>query len=367
MNKVLIVDDEEKNLRLLEALLAPLSLDIILARDGKEALEKARSGHPDLILLDIQMPKLNGLEVVKILKNDKKTSIIPIVMVTAFNEVEDRVKALEAGADDFLSKPVEKTELRARVISSLKVKAYNDLMINYQKTLESEVNQRTAELQKAFKRIKSASLETIYRLSRAAEFRDEDTGAHIQRMSRYAAMVAKKMGFNESDVEDLLFAAPMHDVGKIGVPDHILLKPGKLNDDEWVIMRQHTNFGAKILEGSNEKIVQIGEMIAFSHHEKWDGSGYPNKLKGEEIPVFARISAIADVFDALTSDRPYRKEPFSIEQSLAMIKDGKGTHFDPAVVDAFLSIIEDVLKVKERLNSQKGNLNIQVIELEKIA
>ncbi len=363
MGRILIVDDEEKNLSLLEALLAPLSQDIIRARDGKEALEKALSDHPDLILLDIQMPKLNGLEVAKLLKKGKDTSIIPIVMITAFNEVEDRVKALEAGADDFLSKPVDKTELRVRVISLLKVKAYNDYMVNFQRILESEVSKRTEELQKALKRIKSVSLETIYRLSRAAEFKDKDTGEHIQRMSLFAAMVAKKMGFNQSEVEDLQYAAPMHDIGKIGIPDHILLKPDKLDDNEWIIMRQHTNFGAKILEGSNEKTIRLGETIAISHHEKWDGSGYPNKLKGGEIPVFARISAIADVFDALTSDRPYRKNPFANDQALNMIKEGKGTHFDPAVVDAFFSIIGDVLKVKDRFNGQKVGLDIPIGEL----
>lgn len=365
MGKILVVDDEEKNLKLMEALLAPLSQDVILARDGQEALDKAQSDHPDLILLDIQMPKLNGFEVTKLLKSGKDTSIIPIVMVTAFNEVEDRVKALDVGADDFLAKPVDKTELRARVTSLLKVKAYNDHMLNYQEILESEVAKKTEELQKAFERIKSASLETIYRLSRAAEYKDEDTGAHIQRMSHYAVAVAKRMGFSESDVENLLYAAPMHDIGKIGIPDRILLKPGKLDNEEWKIMRQHTIFGAKILEGSDAEFVKLGAMIALSHHEKWDGAGYPKGLKGNEIPLSARIAAIADVFDALTSNRPYRKEPFSTEQAFAMIKAGVGTHFDPAVAEAFFSIRDEILGVREKYKDQKESLFLQIVGLGK--
>ncbi len=364
MGKILVVDDEEKNLKLVEALLAPLSHDIIRAHDGQEALDKARSDHPDLILLDIQMPKHNGFEVAKLLKERKETSIIPIVMVTAFNEVEDRVKALDVGADDFLTKPVDKTELRARVTSLLKVKAYNDHMLNYQNNLESEVAKKTKELQEAFERIKSASLETIYRLSRAAEYKDEDTGAHIQRMSHYTEAVAKRMGFSESDVENLLYAAPMHDIGKIGIPDRILLKPGKLDEDEWKIMRQHTIFGAKILEGSKAEFVKLGAVIALSHHEKWNGAGYPSGLKGEKIPLPARIVAIADVFDALTSNRPYRKEPFSTEQAFTIIKEGIGTHFDPAVAEAFFSIRDEILRDREQYKDQKESLFLQIVGLE---
>lgn len=363
MGKILVVDDEEKNLKVVEALLAPLGQDVILARDGKEALDKARSEHPDLILLDIQMPKLNGFEVAKQLKQEKDTSIIPIVMVTALNEVEDRVKALEAGADDFLSKPVDKTELRARVTSLLKVKAYNDHMLNYQKILESEVNKRTEELRKAFEQVKSASLETIYRLSKAAEYKDEDTGAHIQRMTYYAVAVAKRMGLVENDIENLTYASPMHDIGKIGIPDRILLKPGKLDDEEWVIMRQHTVFGAKILEGSDAEFVKLGAVVALSHHEKWDGSGYPRKLKGDEIPIAGRIVAIADAFDALTSNRPYRKEPFSVDKAFSMIKEGIGSHFDPEVAEAFFSIKEEILEIREKYKDQQASLFLQIVGL----
>lgn len=342
--KILVVDDEERNRRLMEAMLLPLDYQVILARDGEEALAKVREIPPDVILLDIMMPKMDGFEVVRQLKKEAKT--IPVVMVTALREVEDRIKALDAGADDFLTKPVDKTELRARVSSLLKVKAYNDYMRNYQEELEVEVARRTEQLRQALEEVKAASLDTIYRLSRAAEYKDEETGAHIQRMSHYAAAVARRMGLNEETVETILYAAPMHDVGKIGIPDYILLKPGKLEPDEWEIMKQHTIIGAKILEGSKAEFIKLANVIALSHHEKWDGSGYPQGLKGSKIPIAGRITAITDVFDALTSRRPY-KEPFSVEKSLSIIKECRGSHFDPEVVDAFFAVKKRVLDIKE--------------------
>ncbi len=331
----------------MEALLAPLGYEVILARDGEEALRKTQEALPDLILLDAMMPKLDGFEVARRLKEDENTRIIPIVMVTALQEIQARVMALEMGADDFLAKPVDKTELRARVQSLLKVKAYNDRMRNYQQELEAEVAKRTDELQRAFERIKETSLETIYRLARAAEYKDEDTGTHIMRMSHYSGAVADKLGLPEDEVESILYAAPMHDVGKIGIPDRILLKPGKLDPDEWKIMKEHTVIGGRILSGSEAGFIKLAEEIALTHHEKWDGSGYPNGLAGEEIPIAGRITAIADVFDAITSKRPY-KEPFPLERAFAIIKEGRGSHFDPAVVDAFFAIIDEILAIKER-------------------
>ncbi|MCD6142374.1 HD domain-containing protein, partial [Candidatus Bipolaricaulota bacterium] len=273
------------------------------------------------------------------------------VMVTALHDVEDRVKALEAGADDFLTKPVDKTVLRARVQSLLKVKAYNDHMRNYQQELEAEVAKRTEELQQAFEKVKESSLETIYRLARAAEYKDEDTGTHIMRMSHYAATVARELGLPEDEAESILYAAPMHDVGKIGIPDRILLKPGKLDPDEWKVMKQHTLIGGKILSGSEAGFIKLAEVIALTHHEKWDGSGYPNGLTGEDIPIAGRITAIADVFDALTSKRPY-KEPFPLEKSFSIIREGRGTHFDPAVVDAFFAVTDEILAIKERFKGE---------------
>ena len=353
--QILVVDDEDRNLRLMEALLVPAGYAVDVAHDGEEALMKVRESPPDLILLDVMMPVLDGLETARRLKQDEATRIVPIVMVTALSAVEDRVKALEAGADDFLTKPVDKTELRARVRTLLKVKAYNDHMRSYQQELEAEVARRTEELQEAFEKIKESSLETIYRLARAAEYKDEDTGAHILRMSHYSAAVARKLALPEGEVEAILYAAPMHDIGKIGIPDRILLKPAKLDQDEWAIMKQHTVIGGRILAGSEAEFIKLGETIALTHHEKWDGSGYPNGLQGEEIPITGRITAIADVFDALTSKRPY-KEPFSIEKSFAIIKEGRGIHFDPQVVDAFFAITDEILAIKERFQSEDGSL-----------
>jgi putative two-component system response regulator len=352
--KILVVDDEDRNLRLMEALLAPLGYSVILAKSGLDALHLVEDEPPDLILLDVTMPGMDGFQVAERLKSNVKTSVIPIVMVTALKEVADRVKAFEVGADDFINKPVDRMELRARVKSLLKVKAYNDHLRRYQIELEEEVAQQTLELRKAFQNEKRRSLETIYRLARAAEYKDDETGAHIKRMSHYSAIIAKKMELPEGTVEGILYAAPMHDIGKIGILDRILLKPGKLNASEWDIMRQHTVIGAKILEGSDAPFIRLAEVIAMTHHEKWDGTGYPQGLKGESIPLAGRIVAIADVFDALTSKRPY-KEAFSLEKAFAIIRKVSGSHFDPDVVDAFFICEKEILAIKEKYRDNPNN------------
>ncbi|MFC1966508.1 HD domain-containing phosphohydrolase [Chloroflexota bacterium] len=342
--RILVVDDEDENLRLVETMLSPLGYDAILAHNGEEALEKAKRTPPDVILLDALMPEMDGCELTGLFKEEEATKAIPIVMMTAQSEAEERLKALEAGVDDFLTKPIDKVELQARVNSLLKVKAYNDHMRNYQQELEAEVTKRTQDLTKAFEKIKIASLDTVYRLSRAAEFKDEDTGAHVQRMSHYSSAIARHMGLDDEFVANILWAAPMHDIGKIGIPDRVLLKPGKLDGDEWVIMKQHTTIGAEILKDADADFIKLAADIALTHHEKWTGNGYPKGLSGPEIPLAGRIVALADVFDALTSERPY-KDPFPLEKTLAIIKEGQGSHFDPQVVDAFLAI-EDEIKAE---------------------
>lgn len=357
--KILVVDDEDRNRRLMEALLVPLGYEVILAVDGEEALRKVQETPLDVILLDVMMPGISGFDVARKLKENEETKIIPIVMVTALQDVESRIKAIEAGADDFLSKPVDRTELQARVKSLLQVKAYNDHMRDYQKELEAEVAKRTEELRKAFETIKTASLDTIYRLSRAAEYKDEDTGAHIKRMSNYSAAVARQMGLGKDDVETILYAAPMHDAGKIGIPDRILLKPGKLDPEEWEIMKQHTTIGGNILGGSDSGFIKLAEVIALTHHEKWDGSGYPHGLRGPAIPLAGRIAAIADVFDALTSKRPY-KEAFSLEKSFAIIREGRGSHFDPEVVAAFFAVEKEILSIRETFKDQAPSMLVQM-------
>ena len=344
--KILVVDDELINRRVLEAMLNPLGYQVLLAENGQQALERARRDEPDLVLLDIMMPEMDGFEVARRLKDDERTHHIPVVMVTALREVEDRVRALEAGADDFLTKPVDKTELRARVRSLLKVKAYHDHMLNYQRELEAEVAARTKALRRALLQVRAASLDTIFRLSRAAEYKDELTGAHITRMSNYSAILARHLGLGEKTVEAILYASPMHDVGKIGIPDHILLKPGKLDPEEWEIMQTHTTIGARILAGAESGFLRLAETIALTHHEKFDGSGYPRGLAGNKIPLAGRIVAISDVFDALVSKRPY-KEAFEVERALDIIRQGRGSHFDPEVHDAFFEVLDQILEIKE--------------------
>jgi putative two-component system response regulator len=357
--KILVVDDEAPNRQLIEAMLEPLGYTVYLAASGQEAIEKAPQVHPDLVLLDIMMPGMNGFEVARILKANSGPPYLPIVMVTALTRVDDRVKALEAGADDFLIKPVDKTELRTRVQSLLKVKAYHDHMQDYQKKLEEDVAKKTGQLRHAFRQAKTASLETIHRLSRAAEYKDENTGAHVQRMSRYAAVIACRLGLSHNAVENILYAAPMHDVGKIGIPDYILLKPGKLDPDEWQLMQEHTLIGGEILGGSRSGFVQLGELIALTHHESWDGGGYPHGMAGNEIPMAGRITAIADVFDALTSKRPY-KEAVPVDESMDIIRQGRGTLFDPQVVDVFFDAFREILDIREAHQDEAASILLRL-------
>jgi len=347
MSTILIVDDQPHNTELLEAFLSPHGFGLIKASTGAEALDILAAGRVDLMLLDVMMAGMDGFEVTRRVRHDGVNALLPIILVTALRGTEDRIKGIDAGCDDFISKPIDRLELLARVRSLLKVKAYNDLLADYRKNLEAMVAARTEELSRAVERLKASSLETIYRLSTASEFSDEDTGLHLKRMSHYAAAVARQMRLSEVMVEAMLFASPLHDLGKIGVPDSILCKPGELDALEWEIMKQHTIIGARILKNSDADFIRLGEVIALHHHEKWDGTGYPHGLKALDIPQCARIAAIADVFDALTSRRAY-KEPFSVERSLSIIREGRGTHFDPEVVDAFLSIEDEILTIKRQ-------------------
>ncbi|WP_137227221.1 two-component system response regulator [Shewanella sp. MEBiC00475] len=343
---ILVVDDNPQNIELMQAYLEPKGYKIVTATDGQEALDTLANQPIDLILLDIMMPGMNGFEVTRRVRQDEHLKLLPIVLITALWETKERVKGIDAGCDDFITKPVDKNELLSRVKSLLKIKDYNDLRANYNKQLEADVAERTESLKKALANLKAASLETIRRLTMASEYKDEETGAHIQRMSLYSEAVARSLGLDEHTVENILFSASMHDLGKISTPDNILLKPGKLDAAEWEIMKQHTVVGADILKGSDSEVIKMGEIIARSHHEKWDGSGYPEGLKGSDIPIVARIVAIADVFDALCSTRPYKK-PFSEEKTFAMIKEGSGSHFDPDVVDAFFAVKQEILTIKK--------------------
>lgn len=353
---ILIVDDQLQNIELLEAYLVHQGYEILTATSGAETFEKMASNEIDLVLLDVMMPDMDGFEVTRRIRKNDDTQHLPIILVTALQCSEDRINGIEAGCDDFISKPFDKTELQARVRAMLKVKAYNDLIHDYHKELETQVNLRTEELRLALESIQAASLETIQRLAIASEYKDTGTGAHIQRMSLYSAAISHFMRLEDRTTELILYAAPMHDLGKVGIPDTILLKPAKLDETEWEIMKLHPVIGAEILKGSTAEFIQVGEIIAKYHHEKWDGSGYPYGLKGEEIPIICRIVAAADVFDALTSQRPYKKA-YSVETAMAIITKGKGSHFDPAVVDALTAIQDEILYIKNQSDQSHLQVN----------
>lgn len=338
---ILIVDDMPDNIDLLSEVLAP-HYRTRVALNGEKALKiAAGESKPDLILLDIMMPGISGYDVCQRLKRNSDTQGIPIIFVTAMDETADEQRGLELGAVDYITKPISPPLVLARVRTHL-------ALYDQTRELERLVALRTAELEKTRRQI-------IRRLGRAAEFKDNETGNHVIRMSHYSRLIAQAMGMSAAKMELLLYAAPMHDVGKIGIPDSIMLKPGKLDDDEWKIMRQHPAMGAAIIGDHKDELLHAARSIALTHHEKWDGSGYPMGLKGETIPIFGRIIAIADVFDALTTERPYKKA-WTVEASLKLIQEGAGSHFDPNLMAAFMAALPEILKIKEQYAEENGAL-----------
>jgi len=350
--RILVVDDEAINRELLEAILTGSEYEIETAADGFEALAKLKLDI-DLVLCDLMMPGMDGFEVVKRIREDSGNADIPICMVTSLSGKEQRLRAVAAGANDFIAKPVDRLEVEVRVRALLKLKEAQDVLKRYQSGLEETVERRTTalrgalqEMSEAHRGTRAAHIETIERLAVAAEYKDEDTANHIRRMSHYAYIVALELKLPPKQCEIILYSSPMHDIGKLGIVDAILLKPGKLDADEWEVMKTHTTMGGRILAGSSSELLKAGEVIALTHHEKWNGTGYPEGLSGEDIPIEGRIMAIADVFDALTSKRPYKKA-FSVEKSLEIIQEGRGSHFDPAVFDAFTNQLDAILLKKK--------------------
>jgi putative two-component system response regulator len=345
--RVLAVDDQDETRRVLQRTLAALDYEVEVARDGVEALAKLPLV-PDLVLLDASMPGLDGFEVARRIRTHPEYHDLPIIMVTGLDSREDRLRAVEAGVNDFIAKPFELTELRVRCASLLRLKEATDALKRHRAELEQTVAKRTADLRLALEGMAEAQrstyaahLDTIRRLVIAAEYKDRDTAAHIERIGRISALIGTTLRLPPGEVEVLRYASPMHDVGKIGIPDAVLLKPGKLDADEWEIMQRHTTIGAAILHGSPSPVLQAGEVIARSHHERWNGSGYPDALRGEAIPLAGRICAVADVFDALTSDRHYR-DALPAATVWEMMQAERGCHFDPAVLDAFLECRDEV-------------------------
>ena len=330
---ILVVDDSPENIDVLSGVLRS-EYKVKAALNGEYALKIATGApKPDMILLDIMMPGMNGYEVCRQLKANPATARIPVIFVTAKNQEEDEKKGLALGAVDYITKPISPPIVLARVHTQLALYDQN-------RVLEQKVRERTEELQQT-------RLEIIRRLGLAAEFKDNETGLHVIRMSHYSRLIAEVLEYGDEWSNLIFNAAPMHDIGKIGIPDKVLLKPGKLDDEEWKLMRKHPEFGAAIIGKHSSELMQMSREIALSHHEKWNGSGYPYGLKGEEIPLSGRIVAIADVFDALTTERPYKKA-WTVEDAVKFIDEKSGSHFDPNLVPLFHVVMSEILDIKEQ-------------------
>ena len=318
--QLLVVDDEPANLQVLRHILQE-DYRLLFAKDGTKALELAAREKPELIPLDVMMPGMTGYQVCAQLKATPATSAIPVIFVTALADVEDEAQGFAVGAVDYITKPVSPAIVKARVRTHLSLVRVEEL--------------------------RETRLQIVQRLGLAAEYKDNETGLHVIRMSHYSRVLALAAGFSEAQAEELLNAAPMHDVGKIGIPDAVLRKPGKLDGEEWEVMKQHAQIGADIIGEHPSGLLRMAREIALNHHEKWDGSGYPRGIGGAEIPVEARIIAIADVFDALTSERPYKKA-WPVEEAVQLLREQSGRHFDPELVELFLGQLPAILEIKER-------------------
>jgi putative two-component system response regulator len=337
--KILIVDDELLSVQMLELLMRKAGYsEIISTTDPTQAASLYSRHYPDLVLLDLNMPEMDGFEVLKALSRMERRSYLPVMVLTAETDDETRLKALDLGARDFLAKPYSHVEALLRIKNMLEVRLLHQQLRDQNRNLEDKVQQRTQAL-------RETQLEIVQRLGLAAEYRDNETGQHIVRMSLYSAALARAHGLSEADCELILNAAPMHDVGKIGISDTILLKPGKLTVEEFEIMKTHTTIGAKVLDGQRSNLVETARVIALTHHERWDGTGYPQGLSGEDIPLFGRIVSICDVFDALTSERPYKKA-WLVEEAMAELVKQKGKQFDPELVPLFEKILPEILAIK---------------------
>ena len=318
--RLLLVDDEPTNLQVLRHVLQA-DYRLLFATDGARALQVAREQRPDLVLLDIMMPHMDGYAVCRALKADAATASIPVIFITALDDSQDETAGFDVGGVDYLTKPVSPPVVRARVRTHLSLVRMDEL--------------------------RETRLQIVQRLGRAAEYKDNETGMHVIRMSHFSKLLALAAGHSPAWAEDLLNAAPMHDVGKIGIPDAVLRKPGPLDADEWATMRRHPEIGAEIIGEHPSGVLQLAREIALAHHEKWDGSGYPRGLAGEAIPLSARIVAIADVFDALTTRRPY-KEPWPVQEAMNHIAAQAGKHFDPALVALFAPLLPQLLEIRAR-------------------
>lgn len=343
MSKILIIDDQLTSRQILKQLVSSIEQGVELHdfANPVEALAWTIRNPTDLILVDYKMPEMNGIEFIRKFRSNPSSGHVPVIMVTSIEDRNIRYEALEAGATDFLMKPVDHHECRARCKNMLIQHQQYKIISDRTKWLERRVAEATSE-------IRLRERETLLRLARAGEYRDEETGNHIIRMAKYSRIIAEQLGLSNETAEVIEMAAPMHDIGKIGIRDEILLKPGKLTAEEFEIMKTHTLIGHDILKDSPSKFLQMGGIIALGHHEKFDGTGYPNGLKGDAIPIEARIVAVADVFDALVSERPY-KNAWSTQVALDYMESNSGKHFDPDVFSAFKAQIDSVARIQGML------------------
>lgn len=353
--KILAVDDIEMNLAMLEFMLTDLNCEFMKAGNGQQALALLEENPDiDIILLDLEMPVMDGFETLTRLKQSNRFRETPVIVITAGKQ--EILRTLALGANDFLAKPPHQEELKLRVMNHARSKKLHDIVREMNTSLESEVARKTAALQDALSLSQKAEYEISMRLGKAAEFRDLETGMHTKRVSEFSFLLAKLAGLPAEDCELLRKAAPLHDVGKIGIPDHILLKSGKLDPEEFEIIKLHTVIGKKILTSDEYyPILYAGQIVAMQHHEKWNGTGYPMGLKAQRIHIFGRILIIVDIFDALTSDRPYKKA-FPMEKTMEIMKDGRGKFFDPDLLDLFVGHVEDFVRIKEAFQDIPGEL-----------
>jgi putative two-component system response regulator len=336
---ILIVDDEPDVCVLLSRWLTSEGYSCDTANKGEMAVQLLEQKEFDLVVSDIMMPGMSGIDLLTVVRSLFRDTAV--VMVTAVDERKTAVLALELGAYGYVIKPFDRNEILISVVNALERRRLTLLSQEYEKSLEAKVEERTAQVRQREEQI-------ILRLVSASEYRDDETGAHIQRIGLYSSKMARELGWGPQAVEDIRVAAPMHDVGKLGIPDRILQKPGKLTPEEFEVMKTHTLIGGRILDDPDIPLLRIAKEIALSHHEKWDGSGYPCGLAGEVIPEAGRIVAVVDVYDALVSDRVYR--PALLEdEALSLMKIGKGKHFDPKILDCFLDLLPEIRRIREEV------------------
>lgn len=345
---VVIIDDQSTGRRILEQIIGGIApeLDIVTFADPGEALAFLAEHEPDLVVTDYVMPGMDGLAFLRRLRAIPGCEDVPAIVVTILDDQKIRNDALDAGATDFLNRPVDEHECRARCRNLLLMRAQAKLIADRARLLEDRVVQATEV-------VRARERETLLRLARAGEYRDATTGNHVLRIARCARALACRLGLHEEGCVDIELAAPMHDIGKVGIPDSILLKPGRLTAAEWEVMRRHTLIGYEILKDSPSRFLKLGAEIALAHHERFDGGGYPHGLAGESIPLAARIVSVVDVFDALISARPY-KRPWTPEEALREIQADAGTRFDPRCVEAFVDAFDDICAVSQTLGDAAG-------------